>query len=259
MLQVLFFASVVLAAAQDNETNDEKAAVFRDNIANVVQARDDLTTLYDALESAGFVSMLEDQNVNYTLFAPTNAAFSALGPVLEELLSVERATLAHILDYHVAPNKKIVRAEIQDDGIIATLAGRNLTSRLDPVRVVDDLGDVANLIEADVLAANGVVHVVDAVLVPKGDNLSATAMEDDHLPSGGDHENDDENFRLPYVALALVVIILLPACGGCIFCAYRNVVAPRFKEPAYGELKNAENITEEEEDEEESKALADEL
>lgn len=134
-----------------------------------------LTTLVAAVKAAGLVDTLNGAGP-FTVFAPTNAAFEKLpAGTVDNLVKPEnKATLTKILTYHVVPAKATSEAAmkmIKDDGgkhTVKTVAGENLTLAMkgDKLTVTDAKGNVATVTQADVMQKNGVVHVIDTVLMP---------------------------------------------------------------------------------------------
>ena len=130
-------------------------------IVDVASAGADFSTLVAALSAAGLVETLQGPGP-FTVFAPTNEAFAALpAGVLDKLLLPEnKDTLAKILTYHVVPGK-VLAADVTD-GDVATVEGQTVTlSTADGVTV-----NGAKVITADVMGSNGVIHVIDAVILP---------------------------------------------------------------------------------------------
>jgi len=149
------------AAAVTNENVDAPAASAK-NIVALAQETPDLSTLVEALSAAGLVETLEEPGP-YTVFAPTNEAFEALGGTLETLLEPENeAELAEVLTYHVVPGE-LTSSDLSDGQKLKTVQGGTLE-----VQIAD--GDVtvngAKVAIPDVEASNGVVHVIDEVLIP---------------------------------------------------------------------------------------------
>ena len=146
----------------------------RDIIDNAVNSADH-TTLVAAVKAAGLVDTLKGAGP-FTVFAPTNAAFDALpAGTVDTLLKPEnKPTLAAVLTYHVVAGKLdagAIAARIKAGGGKATLAtvqGGSLTARAagNGVTITDAKGNVANVTIANVEQSNGVIHVVDAVLLP---------------------------------------------------------------------------------------------
>jgi uncharacterized surface protein with fasciclin (FAS1) repeats len=136
----------------------------------------DHTTLVAAVKAAGLVPTLES-NGPFTVFAPTNEAFDKLpAGTVDMLLKPEnKAKLTKILTYHVVPGK-MGAAELMEaikkgrgKAMLKTAAGENLAARVKggKVMVSDVTGHTATVTIADVNQSNGVIHVVDAVLLPK--------------------------------------------------------------------------------------------
>jgi uncharacterized surface protein with fasciclin (FAS1) repeats len=146
----------------------------KDIIDNAVNSKDH-TTLVAAVKAAGLVETLKGPGP-FTVFAPTNAAFEALpAGTVDTLLKPEnKATLASILTYHVVPGKidaKALAAEIKKGGgtaTVTTVQGEKLTAQASAggVTVTDAKGNAANVAIADVYQSNGVIHVIDKVLMP---------------------------------------------------------------------------------------------
>jgi len=146
------------------------------DIVDGVAASADHTTLVTAVKAAGLVETLKGEGP-FTLFAPTNAAFDALPEgTVETLLKPEnKAELTKILTYHVVPgalDSAAVVAAIKDgDGraTLTTVQGENLTAKIDAngdVIVTDARGGSSKVTKVDMRQSNGIIHVVDAVLMP---------------------------------------------------------------------------------------------
>ena len=160
-------ASVMVGGAAMLPTKD-----IIDNAAN----SKDHTTLVAAVKAAGLVETLKGPGP-FTVFAPTNAAFSALpAGTVDTLLKPEnKAMLSGILTYHVVAGKVDAAAltKMIKDGkgtaSIKTVAGGTLTAKTagGKVMITDEKGGSATVTIADVNQSNGVIHVVDKVLMPK--------------------------------------------------------------------------------------------
>ena len=146
----------------------------KDIIDNAVHSKDH-TTLVAAVKAAGLVETLKGTGP-FTVFAPTNEAFAKLpAGTVDNLLKPEnKAMLTKVLTYHVVPGKLDARAlgkKIQEGNGRATLQtanGETLTVMMkgDRIAVADEKGDVAIVTIADVYQSNGVIQVVDTVLLP---------------------------------------------------------------------------------------------
>lgn len=147
----------------------------KDIIDNAVNSKDH-TTLVAAVKAAGLVETLKGPGP-FTVFAPTNAAFAALpAGTVDTLLKPEnKATLSGILTYHVVAGKVDAASltKMITDGkgkaTLKTVAGGELTATAPggKVMIADAKGGSAMVTIADVMQSNGVIHVVDKVLLPK--------------------------------------------------------------------------------------------
>jgi uncharacterized surface protein with fasciclin (FAS1) repeats len=144
-------------------------------IQNAVNSKDH-TTLVAAVKAVGLVDTLEGPGP-FTVFAPTNEAFAKLPPgTVDNLLKPEnKATLVKVLTYHVVPGRMTAAALMkavkdgEGEAHLKTVAGEDLiVKQAGPgkLTVTDSKGDVATVTIADVLQSNGVIHVVDTVLLP---------------------------------------------------------------------------------------------
>jgi uncharacterized surface protein with fasciclin (FAS1) repeats len=142
-------------------------------IENAVNSKDH-TTLVAAVKAADLVATLQGKGP-FTVFAPTNEAFNALpAGTVDGLLKPEsKPTLVKILEYHVVPMKltaaKISAMITSGKATVKTVAGGKLTfsKKGTDIFVTDEKGGSAKVAIADVNQSNGVIHVVDAVLMPK--------------------------------------------------------------------------------------------
>ncbi len=147
----------------------------KDIIDNAVNSKDH-TTLVAAVKAAGLVDTLKGPGP-FTVFAPTNAAFAALpAGTVDSLLKPEsKAALTKVLTYHVVAGKvdaaALSKAITAGGGkaMLKTVSGGTLTAMSSggKVMVMDESGGSATVTTADVLQSNGVIHVVDHVLLPK--------------------------------------------------------------------------------------------
>jgi len=167
------------ASAQDMKMDNPMvggAAMYKtkDIVDNAMNSKDH-TTLVAAVKAAGLVDTLKGKGP-FTVFAPTNAAFDALpAGTVDTLLKPEnKPMLAKILTYHVVAgnmdSKKIAKAIKKGNGMatFTTVAGGKLMAKMDGSTLVltDEKGGMSRVTIADVKQSNGVIHVVDTVLMP---------------------------------------------------------------------------------------------
>ena len=136
-------------------------------IVDIAASSPDFSTLVTAVKAAGLAGTLSGSGP-YTVFAPTNAAFAKLpAATLASLLKpANKDQLAAILTYHVVPGT--VMAKDVTPGMVKTVNGANITVTVDNGNVVltDGQGNKAKVVKTDIVASNGVIHVIDAVLLP---------------------------------------------------------------------------------------------
>ncbi|MFM9909415.1 MAG: fasciclin domain-containing protein [Chitinophagaceae bacterium] len=146
------------------------------DVVDVAISSKDHTTLVAAVKAAGLVETLKGKGP-FTIFAPVNNAFAKLpSGTLDNLLKPEsKATLAKILTYHVVAGNldaAAVIAAIKKGGgkvVVATVSGGNLTASIEKgkVKLTDENGGTAFVIATDLKASNGIIHVIDSVVLPK--------------------------------------------------------------------------------------------
>jgi len=171
-------ASVPLNAQSAEKTVNVGGAPMypsKNIIQNAVNSKDH-TTLVAAVKAAGLVDTLSGPGP-FTVFAPTNAAFAKLpAGTVDTLLKPEnKATLTKVLTYHVVAGRmtaaNLMKAVKDGEGLakLKTVAGDDITVKQagpGKLSITDAKGDVAMVTIADVLQSNGVIHVIDTVLLP---------------------------------------------------------------------------------------------
>ena len=165
-------SSAAVEESAIEEADDMVGEASVGTIVDVASANPDFSTLVAAIGAAGLGETLSGEGP-FTVFAPTNEAFAALpAGVLDALLLPEnKDALTKILTYHVVPGA-VMAADITD-GDVATVEGQNVTlSTADGVTV-----NGAAVVTADIVTDNGVIHVVDAVLVPADVDVAALTTE----------------------------------------------------------------------------------
>jgi uncharacterized surface protein with fasciclin (FAS1) repeats len=170
-------ASVSAATMSEKTVNVGGAPMYpsKNIIQNAVNSKDH-TTLVAAVKAAGLVQTLEGPGP-FTVFAPTNEAFAKLpAGTVDNLLKPEnKATLVKVLTYHVVAGRmtaaSLMKAVKDGEGAakLKTVAGEDIwVKQAGPgkLTVTDSKGDVAMVTIADVMQSNGVIHVIDTVLLP---------------------------------------------------------------------------------------------
>jgi uncharacterized surface protein with fasciclin (FAS1) repeats len=160
---------VAPVAAKEKTVMVGGAAMYpsKNIVDNAVHSKDH-TTLVAAVKAAGLVATLEGPGP-FTVFAPTNAAFGKLPKgTVETLVKPEnKATLTKILTYHVVPGK-LEASDLTDGKMLTTVEGEQLTVRNTggSISIVDAKGGVSRVTIPNVNQSNGVIHVVNSVLLP---------------------------------------------------------------------------------------------
>ncbi|MEO6747526.1 MAG: fasciclin domain-containing protein [Caldimonas sp.] len=175
MALALLLAGATTASTAQVTVGGAPMYATKDIVDNAVNSKDH-TTLVAAVKAAGLVDTLKSPGP-FTVFAPTNAAFSALpAGTVDTLLKPEsKPALTKVLTYHVVPGKldaATLKQQITAGGgkaMLKTASGGSLTAMAsgNGIAITDESGGSANVTIADVLQSNGVIHVIDKVLLPK--------------------------------------------------------------------------------------------
>ena len=175
LTMALISASFIVAVAQTVWVGGEQMYPTRDIVDNAINSKEH-TTLVAAVKAAGLVETLKGKGP-FTVFAPTNEAFGKLpAGTVDGLLKPEsKGTLTTVLTYHVVAGKldfetmaKAIKAG-NGKAELKTVSGGKLWAMMNgPKNVVlkDEKGNIANISTYDVYQSNGVIHVIDAVVMP---------------------------------------------------------------------------------------------
>lgn len=152
----------------ETDSMADAEVVATQNITELAAGNEDLSILVAALQAAGLDQTLASDG-QFTVFAPTNAAFAklleTLGVTQEELLA-DKDLLTSVLTYHVVPDAVVKAADIPYGTDITTVNGKAF--KISDANVITAAnGGTANITAADIMATNGVVHVIDSVLLPE--------------------------------------------------------------------------------------------
>lgn len=158
MIRAATFALATLIAAPAIAGGTSK------DIVDTAAGTDGFSTLVAAVQAAGLVETLKGDGP-FTVFAPTDEAFAALpaGTVESLLLPENKEQLISILTYHVVPGK-VMSTDLVDDMTAATVQGTDIMIDLDNGVMIND----ASVAAADIVTSNGVIHVIDKVILPEG-------------------------------------------------------------------------------------------
>lgn len=198
LFTVLALSAIVFTSCEDNKKKEEDKAKMEqmeaereaemeaekerqemesNSIAAKAMETDTLSTLVSALKSAELAEMFKTEEGPYTVFAPNNAAFEKVNKAtLDTLMKAEnKSKLGDVLKYHVVEgevtSQKLVKMIQDNDGeyTISTVGGGELKASLEGENVIltDEAGNKATVVQADVDASNGVVHIIDAVVMKK--------------------------------------------------------------------------------------------
>lgn len=162
-IRVLCAALVVavVTGCAMNQSANESAMAPKSDIVDTAVAAGSFNTLVTAVKEAGLVDTLKSKGP-FTVFAPTDAAFAKLPAGTVESLLKDKAALTKILTYHVVSGS-VMSKDIQS-GAVPTVQGQSVMVKKDGGNV---MVDNAKVVKADVVASNGVIHVIDTVILPK--------------------------------------------------------------------------------------------
>ena len=158
-LALIAVFAIGLSGAQADHHEKKK------DIVETAVAAENFTTLVAAVKAAGLVDALKGEGP-FTVFAPTDEAFAKLPEGTVESLLKDKDKLTAILTYHVVPGK-VMAADVVKLDKAETLQGQNVS-----ISVKDDkvMIDNATVVTADIMTSNGVIHVIDEVILPDMDN-----------------------------------------------------------------------------------------
>ncbi|MBW7881629.1 MAG: fasciclin domain-containing protein [Caldilineaceae bacterium] len=160
-LQLTVVLLLVLSVLPLRAAGAQESLSQKQDIVDTADAAGDFTVLVGALETAGLVDTLKEAGP-FTVFAPTDDAFNAIPEDTMAALMADPEALQRVLLYHVVPGR-LIAALISDGKEVATAEGSTVTfSFAEGVKKVND----ATIVTRDVQASNGVIHVIDAVLMP---------------------------------------------------------------------------------------------
>ncbi len=161
--------------AVEEDMAEDKMEKMDQTIVDIALSDENFSTLVTALEAAGLVEALQGEGP-FTVFAPTNEAFEALPEGALEALLADPEVLTDVLLYHVVEGKAMAADVVELDGQkVETLLGQYIDIMIDGETV---MADGAQVVAADITATNGVIQVIDSVLLPETRSIVDIAVED---------------------------------------------------------------------------------
>jgi uncharacterized surface protein with fasciclin (FAS1) repeats len=142
-------------------THGESAQAEGKDIVEVASAAGSFSTLITAVEAAGLVDTLKGDGP-FTVFAPTDEAFAKLPPEQLDALLADKEKLAAVLTYHVVPGR-VMAADVVKLQSAKTVQGESVKIAAGETVTVDG----ATVVQTDIPASNGVIHVIDTVILPE--------------------------------------------------------------------------------------------
>jgi uncharacterized surface protein with fasciclin (FAS1) repeats len=161
ILIAILLALVVTCNAAEPAMKEAASNASQKNIVETAIAAGDFSTLVEAIKVAGLVETLSSPGP-FTVFAPTDGAFAKIPKADLGAILANKSKLTAILTYHVVPGK-VMSTDLKDAMKANTVEGAALTFKVGPKGV---MVNNANVTKADILASNGVIHVIDTVLLP---------------------------------------------------------------------------------------------
>lgn len=178
-------SAITLTACNDTDDHvesDQQATpdAASQNIVGLAQSRPDLSVLVEAVSAAGLVDTLSASDKKFTIFAPTNDAFTTLLSDLnlsKDQLIANKDLLTQVLTYHALATE-VKKADIPFGKFITSVEGNGFVID-DQAMIKDAQGNTAKITETDLMATNGVVHVIDKVILPPNKDIVDIAASND--------------------------------------------------------------------------------
>ncbi|MFS4467659.1 fasciclin domain-containing protein [Maribacter sp. 2210JD10-5] len=181
ILKVTLASLLLINFSCSDDDGPDMPENMESNVVEAAQATSSLSTLVAALQKAdestnnNFVTNLSDETAVYTVLAPSNDAFANLLNRLDGFDSLDdfnsqqlQDLLATILSYHVVSGTAVTSAQLTDGSSVETIQGESLAVGVGSnVTFTDAAGETATVTEADVIVSNGVVHIIDKVVLPQ--------------------------------------------------------------------------------------------
>lgn len=170
ILAVCLLMALTLAACSGGGSKETSTTAKKQpkSLIEVANGETELSTLVSLVNQAGLDALLKLQG-SFTIFAPNNEAFDKFGLDNVEAIKANPDMLKAVLTYHAVSSKVMMAADFKDGKKIQTVNGAMLTVGRDgdKITLTTDSGDKFNIVKSDIGASNGIVHIVDGVLIPE--------------------------------------------------------------------------------------------
>ncbi len=167
LISMFAIALIAMFAFTSCDDDDDDTMLPTNDIVALATSTSDLSTLVTAITTADLTSVLQGEGP-FTVFAPTNDAFDNLEDGVLETLLDNPDVLAEVLQYHVVSGK-VMSTDLSNGDVVTLLSGKSINvSIMDGIVTLNNSAMVTN---ADIEASNGVVHIIDEVLLPEGFEL----------------------------------------------------------------------------------------
>jgi uncharacterized surface protein with fasciclin (FAS1) repeats len=175
IVATLCIATLTLAACSSDDTEEKDttttttvAATELPTIADVAAGDKDFSVLLGLVKTAGLVELLSAADGQFTVFAPTDDAFEKVDPDVLASLKGNKDALTQVLTYHAISGTIAESKDLEDGQVLTTASGGELTVGINDgdVTITDSSGNTVNVVKSDIKARNGVIHVIDGVLIP---------------------------------------------------------------------------------------------
>jgi len=162
-IRVLLLAGTLALAALGLTLTNAQGTTQNQTIAQIVATNPNFSTLLSAVQAAGLVDTLSGEGP-FTVFAPTNAAFAKIPKADLDKLLADKAALTKVLTYHVVAGR-VPSSQVVTLREAKTVQGQSITIQVRDGRVI--LNGNSTVTATDIQARNGIIHVIDTVLMPK--------------------------------------------------------------------------------------------
>jgi len=166
MVAIPITAIGVGSAGASTRAGNMETPTTKQTIVQVAASNPDFSTLVTAVKKAGLVKALSGKGP-YTVFAPTDEAFAKVPSATLTALLADKKALADVLTYHVVKGK-IPASKLQPTQTVTTLEGKDITIDVanGKATITDGQGNTVNITTTDIKTKNGIIHVIDGVLLP---------------------------------------------------------------------------------------------